>query len=102
MSGVLRVTGEDLHYLAAQLNALADDVHSFPFLNVGGIPGCGSNQVAAAADGANDHFELRALLIETELRDLADMAVHVRNTMAQQDVRLAGGGAGNHINPGLI
>lgn len=101
MSEVLRVTGDDLQYLASQLKALADDVHSFPFFNVGGMPGCGSNQVAAAADGANDHFELRSLLIETELRDLAEMAVHVANTISDQDSGLASGG-NSRVNPGIV
>ena len=101
MSAVLRVTGADLRTLAAQLHALADDVHLYPFWNVNGMPGCGSNDVATAADGANDHFELRSLLIETELRDLAAMAVTVDTTLTAQDVGLASGGS-SRANPGLF
>jgi hypothetical protein len=101
MSAVLRVTGDDLRYLSAQLNALADGLHSFPFFNVSGMPGCGSSSVATAADGANDHFELRSLLIETELRDLAALAVNVDTALTAQDVLLAAGGSGR-INPGPV
>jgi hypothetical protein len=94
MSAVLRVTGEDLQYLSSQLTALAEKVHSFPFRGVGGMPSCGSPSVAAAGDSANDHFELRSLLIETELRALADMAWHVNETMGAQDSSIAGGTSG--------
>ncbi len=101
MSAVLQVTGEDLRYLAAQLNALADKVNRYPFLNVAAMSGCGSPDVATAAEAANDHFELRSLLIETELRDLAAMAVTVNTTLTAQDVGLASGGSGR-VNTGLF
>jgi len=101
MTETLRVTGDDLQELASRVSVLADQVHSFPFLNVGGMGGCGSYQVAAAADGANHHFELRSLLIETELRDLAAMARHVHDTMMYEDSRLAADHPGR-IGLGLV
>lgn len=101
MAGVMKVTGDDMLHLSSQLNALADQVHTFPFRNVGGMPNCGSNQVGAAADGANEHFELRSLLIETEIRDLADIVRHVETTLDERDARLASGGP-DRINRGLV
>ncbi|NTV38690.1 MAG: hypothetical protein HGA51_01855 [Demequinaceae bacterium] len=94
MSAILRVTGEDVRHLSSQLNALADDLHGDPFRNMDSMPDCGSSLVATAGAGANDHFALRALLIETELRDLGAMAWRVNEVMGQQDLGLAAGGGG--------
>lgn len=94
MSAILRVTGDDLRYLASQLNTLADGLHGDPFRNMDGMPNCGSGHVATAGAGANDHFALRALLIETELRDISQMAWHVNEVMDEQDSGLAAGGGG--------
>jgi|GEM_PF-3398708 len=94
MSAIVRVTGDDLMHLSSQVNALADELHSHPFRGVGGMPACGSSLVATAGAAANDHFELRALLIEAELRDLAGMAWHVNEVMESTDVTLAASGGG--------
>lgn len=94
MSAVLRITGDDLVYLSSQSGALADELHGDPFINVGGMPDCGSGLVATAGAGANEHFALRALLIETELRDLGAMAAHVNTTMSDQDAGLSSSGGG--------
>jgi hypothetical protein len=94
MSAILRVTGADLQYLSSQLNVLADELHSTPYIHVGGLRHCGSGLVATAAAGANEHFALRALLIETELRDLGAMAVHVDSAMGDQDAGLSAASGG--------
>ena len=94
MSAVLRVFGDSLRFLSSQSNALADELHGDPFINVGGMPNCGSGLVATAGAGANEHFALRALLIETELRDLGAMAAHVDATISDQDAGLSTNGGG--------
>lgn len=91
---MLTISGDDLVYVSSQSGALADELHGDPLINVGGMPNCGSGLVATAGPGANEHFALRALLIETELLDLGAMAAHVNITMSDQDAGLSAGGGG--------
>lgn len=100
----LSIDSDELWSLSIQLNALADELHGFPFRNVGGLPSCASSTVAAAASAANENFELRALLIEAEIRDAGSQAHSVGTIMEAEDrarSRFGGGGPYNpHANGG--
>jgi len=91
MTGHFQIETDELVSLSAAVTAIADSLTGNPFHQSVSLSSCGSGLVNSTAAESDEHFRLRAIILEADLRACASALDETAATYEAKEAAMSAG-----------